>query len=87
MATATVYEVQQEMPTVALWVPKGVDAHPAMVETLAFVDWVDGKRVLIRGLGVKEQWVRADEIRVLRRSPKVRVVNWLGVVQFPERRG
>ena len=80
MATATVYEVQQEMPTVALWVPKGVDMQPAMVETLAFADWVDGKHVLIRGLGVKEQWVPADEVKPLKGSPKVKVVSWLELV-------
>ena len=75
MATVNYATAVQAMPTVALWVPKGVDAHPSLVEALAFADWVDGKYVFIRGLGVKEQWVRADEIRVLRRSPKVEIGN------------
>jgi len=87
MATATVYEVSTAMPTVALWVPKGVDAQPALVETVAFTDYPGGRQVCIRGLGVSERWVPLDEVQVLRRDERVRVVSWLDVVQFPERHG
>jgi len=87
MATVTMYDIAMNMPTVALWVPQGVDAHPAMVETLGFADSPRGRQVLIRGLGVKKQWVPLDEIQVIRRNERVKMVSWLGVVQFPERRG
>ena len=80
MTSVIAYQTVRIAPTVALWVPKGVDMQPAMVETLAFADWVDGKHVLIRGLGVKEQWVPADEVKPLKGSPKVKVVSWLELV-------
>ena len=86
MAAITMYDVAMEMPTVALWVPQGADAHPVMVEVLGFAEWPQ-KAVCIRGLGVKEQWVPISEIQVMQRSDKVKVVSWLSVVQFPERRG
>jgi len=87
MATVTMYDIIMNTPTVALWVPKRVDAHPAMVETLGFADSPRGRQVLIRGLGVKKQWVPMSEVRVLPRSKKVHTVSWVDVVGFPKRRG